>query len=169
MNKIEDFVGLLGAVTMSLYKSFVLIYKIPVLYIGTGLSIGLSVYWGDNRLYLEALSVCLFFNTVTGGILAFKEDRFTIVGLCNVFMKVVVYAMYLIILHFVTRLDVLVHWELGIEVITKLLLTGIIVNEGRSAVDNGDKLYPNWATGFIRNFFDKIENGISKKSNENTK
>lgn len=166
MNKVEDFVGLLGAVTLGVYKSLSLIFKIPFLFLGTSVSIGLSLYWGDHRLYFEALAVCLFFNTITGGILAFKEGRFTILGLCNVFMKVVVYAMYLLILHFVTRLDVVVQFDTGIEIITKLLLTGIIVNEGRSAVDNGDKLYPNMATGFIKQFFDKIENGISKKRNE---
>ena len=163
MNKIEQFLHTSAVMSISIGKMLLSILTNIKLFIPTFLLVGLDNYMSDYNRFVVALIFCIVADSVFGVWLAFKEDRFQWSKAVVIVQKLVVYFFYLIIIHYISRLDWLTAFDTTIVYITKFVFTAMILTEGKSAIENGNKLFPNQIAGTIVWFFDKIEGKMESK------
>lgn len=163
MNKIEQFFQTTGILTVAIGKMILSILKTPILYIPTFILVGFERYMLDYQRFVDALIICILADSVLGVWLSIKEKRFEFSKSMAIVQKIVVYFFYLLIIHYISRLDWLSTFDATIIYITKFVLTAMILTEGKSAIENGNSLFPNKVAGSIVWFFEKIEGKLEGK------
>jgi hypothetical protein len=163
MNKVEAFVETVGVLSLSIGKMLLAIIKTPYLFVPTFILVGFDNYLNDYARFVEALAICILADSVFGVWLSLKENRFQLSKSMAIVQKLVVYFFYLIIIHYISRLDWLTSFDTTIIYITKFVLTAMILTEGKSAIENGNILFPNKIAGTIVWFFEKIEGKLDAK------
>ena len=169
MNKILNFIETATIMTVSVYKMITAVLMKPILTIPVFFSLIISgAYYIDYKPFIEALVVCIFADSVFGVWLSIKEKRFELSKSVAIVQKIVVYGFYLLIVHYISKLDWIIEFDITIMYITKFVFTAMILTEGKSAVQNGNILFPNKIAGTIVWFFDKIDGRMNDKVNKDT-
>jgi len=158
MTKTSDFLDSFSSVTIGLVQML----KSPSLVVGVGVGAFFLNYYSSYEMFIEALLICIFADSVFGIWLAYKVKAFEWSKAVKIVEKIVVYAFYLLIVHFVSRIEWIHQFDDAVKYFTNFIYTLMIVNEGRSAVKNGNIVYPNRIASVIVKWFDVIE-GKTKK------
>lgn len=158
MTKTTDFLDSFSSVTIGLVQML----KSPSVLVSVGVSALFLNYYGTYEMFIEALLICIFADSVFGIWLAYKQRAFEWHKAIKIVEKIVVYAFYLLIVHFVSRIEWVHQFDEAVKYFTNFIYTLMIVNEGRSAVKNGNVVYPNRIASVIVKWFDVIE-GKAKK------
>lgn len=167
MNKIENFTETAVLISASIFKMLANIFSSPYLFIPTLSSIVLiDGYFSNYKPFIDALAICILADSVFGVWIAIRENKFKLSKSFAIVQKIVVYSFYLLIIHYISKLDWISEFDITVLYITKFVFTAMILTEGKSAVENGNSLFPNKIAGTIVWFFEKIEGRMNDKVNK---
>lgn len=169
MNKLDEFGNIVIGVTLGFLKMLFAIFTTPKLFAPTFLGLWYTGYFVSYTNFLQALGVCILADSVFGVWIAIKNKTFEMSKSFSIIQKIVVYSFYLIIVHYITRLDWIIGFDVTVVYLTRFILTAMILEEARSATRNGNILFPNAIAGRIVWFFDKIEGRMNDKVNKDNK
>ncbi|MDP1814398.1 MAG: phage holin family protein [Leadbetterella sp.] len=110
--------------------------------------------------FIEALLVCILGDSIFGIYLAHRENKFEWAKAMKILEKLIVYAFYLWIIHVVSRVPFIQNYGEWVQYFTSFIYSLMILNEGRSAFKNGNKVHPNKISGWVVAMFDKIEGNM---------
>jgi len=153
MNKTEGFFSAFVNVTTGVTS----LLKSPVAIAGAAYGSLFLNYYGKYHMFIEALLVCILADSIFGVWLAYKKKLFEWVKAVKILEKMVVYGFYLLIIHFVSRIEYIQQYGDWVGYFTNFIYTLMILNEGRSAFKNGNEVYPNKIFGVVVKAFDLIE------------
>jgi hypothetical protein len=156
MNKVDGFVATVSSVSLGMMK----VLMNPMLFATALAGTVFSNYLEGFAPFIEALLVCVFADSIFGVYLAHREKNFEWNKAMKILEKLIVYAFYLWIIHVVSRVPFVQQYGDWIQYFTSFIYSLMILNEGRSAFKNGNKVHPNKISGWVVSMFDKIEGNI---------
>lgn len=165
MGKLSFFFGVFYNVTLEWFNTISMLFT-TVLFLPTIVSTYFLSYYFDYSSFLAALGIFIGLDTLTGTWLALKKGKGNLKKFSAVFAKMVVYAVYIMILHQISSLEWFSEFDQVTAVITKLMLLTMTLNEGRSVVYNSDEVYPNPISDFMVQIFDFFEKTINLKKKQ---
>lgn len=156
MNKVDGFVATVGSVSLGMLK----VLMNPLLFTTAILGTVFSNYLTGYAPFIEALLVCILGDSIFGIYLAHRENKFEWAKAMKILEKLIVYAFYLWIIHVVSRVPFIQNYGEWVQYFTSFIYSLMILNEGRSAFKNGNKVHPNKISGWVVAMFDKIEGNM---------
>jgi hypothetical protein len=158
MNKTENFFDSFNGITLGILK----LLNSPTIVASLAVSSVFLNYYARYDMFIQALLVCILADSLFGVWLAYKNKSFEWNKAMKIIEKIVVYSFYLLIVHFVSRINFIAQFDDYVSYLTSFIYTLMITNEGRSAIKNGNRVYPNKVAGSVVRVFDIIEGKANK-------